>query len=54
MFLLFLMGTADLLAPFLIAVFWQINRLGSFMACWRQANVTQIPYGTPSSSVANY
>ena len=29
-------------------------RLGSFPACWRQANVTPIPKGPPSSSVANY
>ena len=27
---------------------------GSFPACWRQANVTQILNGPPSSSVANY
>ena len=26
----------------------------SFLACWRQANGTQIPKGPPSSSVANY
>ena len=29
-------------------------RLGSFPACWRQANVTPIPKGPTSSSVANY
>ena len=29
-------------------------RLGSFPACWRQANVTPIPKGPPSSSVADY
>ena len=28
--------------------------LGSSPACWRQANVTQIPKSPPSSSVANY
>ena len=28
--------------------------MGSFPACWRQANVTPIPKGPPSSSVANY
>ena len=28
-------------------------RLGSFPACWRQANVTPISKGPPSSSVAN-
>ena len=35
-------------------VFRQLVRLGSFPACWRQANVTPIPKGPPSSSVANY
>ena len=28
--------------------------MGSFLACWRQANVTPISKGPPSSSVANY
>ena len=28
--------------------------LGSFQACWRQDNVTPIPKGTPSTSVAIY
>ena len=27
---------------------------GSFSACWRQANVTPMRKGPPSSSVANY
>ena len=27
---------------------------GGFPACWRQVNVTPIPKGLPSSSVANY
>ena len=40
--------------PRLIVVFRRIVRLGSFPACWRQANVTPIPKGPPSSSVANY
>ena len=35
-------------------VFRRLVRLGSFPAYWRQANVTQIPKGPPSSSVANY
>ena len=48
-------GKADLLSdktlfPRLSVVFW---RLGSFPPCWRQANVTPIPKGTPSF-VANY
>ena len=28
--------------------------MSSFTACWRQANVTPIPKGPPSNSVANY
>ena len=35
-------------------MFRRLVRLGSFPACWRQANVTPIPMGPPSSSVANY
>ena len=35
-------------------MFWRLVRLGSFPPCWRQANVTPIPKGPPSSSVANY
>ena len=40
--------------PRLSVVFWRLVRLGSFLSCWRQANVTPIPKGPPSSSVANY
>ena len=54
MFPLFLKRTADVLAPRLSVVFRRLVRLGSFPACWRQANVTPIPYGPPSPSVANY
>ena len=46
--------TADVMAQCLCVVFWRLIRLGSFLACWRQANVTPIPKGPPSSSVANY
>ena len=53
MFPLFLTRTADVKAPRLSAVFRGLVRLGSFLACWRQANVTPIPKG-PRSSVANY
>ena len=35
-------------------MFRRIVRLGSFPACYRQANVTPISKGPPSSSVANY
>ena len=35
-------------------MFRRLLRLGSFPACWRQANVTPIPKGPSSSSVANY
>ena len=53
MFPLFLKRTADVMAPVLYGVvFLRLVRLGSFRACWRQANVTPIPKGPPSSSVA--
>ena len=42
------------MAPGLSVVFWQLVCLGSFPAWWRQANVTPIPKGPPSTSVANY
>ena len=35
-------------------MFRRLVRLGSLSACYRQANVTPIPKGPPSSSVANY
>ena len=53
MFPLFLKRTSDVMAPRISVVFWRLVRLGSFPACWRQANVTPIPKGPPSSSVAN-
>ena len=53
MFPLFLKRTADVMAASLIVVFRRLVRLGSFPACWRQANVTPIPKGPRSSSVAN-
>ena len=42
------------MAPRLSVVFRRLVRVGSFPACWRQANVTSIPKGPPSSSVTNY
>ena len=51
---IFLKRTADEMAPRLSEVFRRLVRLGSFPPCWRQANVTPIPKGPPSSSVANY
>ena len=54
MFPLFLKRTADVLDPRLSVVFRQLLHLGSFPACRRQANVTPIPKGPSSSSVANY
>ena len=53
MFPLFLKRTADVMAPRISVVFRRLVRLGSFSACWRQAKVTLIPKGPPSSSVAN-
>ena len=45
---------AKKLVEYIGVVFRLLVRLGSFPACWRQANVTHIPKGPPSSSVANY
>ena len=52
MFPLFLKRTADVLGPRLSVEFRRLVRQGRFPACWRQANVTPIPKGPPSSSVA--
>ena len=52
-FLLFLKRTADVMASRLSVVFSRLVRLGSFPACWIQANVTPIPKCPPSSSAAN-
>ena len=54
MFPLFLKRTAEDMAPRLSVVFRRLVHLDSFQACWRQANVTPIPKGPPSYSVANY
>ena len=53
MFIIFL-KTTDVLAPCLSVVFWRLVGLGSFPACCVQVDVTPIPKGPPSSSVANY
>ena len=52
-FFLFLKRT-DVMAPRLSVMFRRLVCLGSFPACWRQTNVTPIPKGPQSSSVANY
>ena len=54
MFPFFLKRTADVMAPRLRVVFWRLVRMGSFLAYWRQANVTPIPKGPLSSYVANH
>ena len=54
MFPTFLKRPVDVMAPHLSIVFRRLVRLCSFPACWRQANVTPIPKGPPSSSVVNY
>ena len=54
MFPLFLKRTADVMAPRLSIVFQRLVHLGSFPACWSQANVTPIPKCPLSSSVTNY
>ena len=54
MFQPFLKRNADVMAPRLSVVFRRLVPLGSFPACWRQANVTPIPKGPPSPPVGNY
>ena len=44
MFPLFLKRTADVLSPRVSVVFRRLVRRCSFPACWRQANVTPIPW----------
>ena len=51
MFPLFLKRTADVLVSRLSVVYRRLVRLGSFPAVWRQANVSPIPNGPPSSSI---
>ena len=53
-FPLFLKRTADVMANRISVVFPRLVRLSCFPAFCRQANVTQIPNGLPSSCVANY
>ena len=50
MFPISLKRTADVMANRHSAVFQWLVLLCSFPACWRQANVTPIPKGAPSSS----
>ena len=50
-FPLFLKRTDDVMALRLSVVFRRLVRLGSFLANWRQANVTPILKGPPSSSI---
>ena len=40
--------------PRLSVVYRRLVRLGSLTPCWRQANVTPILKGLPSSSIENY
>ena len=54
MFPLFLKRTAPVMATRLSVVFRLLVRLGNFPACCTQANVTPIPKGPLSYSVANY
>ena len=54
LFPLFLKRTPDVMAPCLSVVFRRLVLFCVFPACWRQANVTSIPKGPSSSSVANY
>ena len=53
-FHIFLKRSADVVAPGLGVAFRWLVQLGCFSACCRKANVTIIPKGPPSASVANY
>ena len=51
---IFILRKSLMLWPPVSVVFRRLLRLGIFPAYMRQANVTPIPKGPPSSSVANY
>ena len=53
-FPLFLKKVTDIIAPKLRIIFCRPIRLGSFLECWRSANVAAIPKDTPSSERENY
>ena len=53
-FFFFLRELLMLWPPVLVSCSRRLVRLGSFPACWRQANVAAIPKCPPSSSVTNY
>ena len=53
-FLFFLRELHMIWPPCLSVMFRRLVRLCSFPTCWREAHVTPIPKGPPSSSVANY
>ena len=44
---LFLKKVADIIAPKLSIIYRKLIRLGSFLECWRSANVNAIPKGAP-------
>ena len=53
-FPLFLKMVVDIIAPKLCIIFrWLISR-GSFLECWRSANIAVIPKGAPSPARENY
>ena len=45
---------ADIIGPKLSIIFLRLIRRGSFLECWRSANVTAIPKGAPSPDRENY
>ena len=51
---LFFLSELAMFGPPIKVWFPQLVRLDSFPVGWRQANVTLIPKGPPSSSVPNY
>ena len=53
-FTLFLKKVEDIVTPKHSIIFLKLIRLRSFPECWRSANVTAIPKGTPSPDRENY
>ena len=53
-FPIFLKMVADIIAPKLSIIFRGLIRRGSFLECWRSANVTGIQKGAPSPDLENY
>ena len=51
---IFLKMVADIIIPKISIIFHRLIRRGSFLECWRSANVTDIPQGAPSPDRDSY